>query len=83
MNNVGVVKSMAGGKKQRWLMSKTQWRREEGTVEEKAAEGFMILKAHVGFLQWEAIDREPAAVAAHHVDSISFEDVFCDLHAVQ
>lgn len=64
-------------------MSKTQWRREEGTVEEKAAEGFMILKAHVGFLQWEAIDREPAAVAAHHVDSISFEDVFCDLHAVQ
>lgn len=50
---------------------------------EIAAEGFIILKAHVGFLQWEAIDREPAAVAAHHVDLISFEDVFCDLHAVQ
>lgn len=64
-------------------MSKTQWRREEDTVAEKATEGFIILKAHVGFLQWEAIDREPAAVAAHHVDLISFEDVFCDLHAVQ
>lgn len=64
-------------------MSKIQRRREEDTVAEKAAEGFIILKAHVGFLQWEDIDREPAAVAAHHVDLISFEDVFCDLHAVQ
>lgn len=64
-------------------MSKTQRRRKEDTVAEIAAEGFIILKAHVGFLQWEDIDREPAAVAAHHVDLISFEDVFCDLHAVQ
>lgn len=64
-------------------MNKTQRRREEDTLAEKVTEGFIILKAHVGFLQWEAIDREPAAVAAHHVVLISFEDVFCDLHAVQ
>lgn len=34
-------------------------------------------------MHWEAVHMKPAAVAAHHADLISFEDVFCDLHVVE
>lgn len=56
---------------------------ERGCSGGKAAEEFIILLPHIGFIHWEAIYTEPAAVAAHHADLISFEDVFCDLHVVQ
>lgn len=64
-------------------MSKDQWRKEGVTVQEEAAEDLIILMPHIGFLSWDAIDSEPTAVAGHHADSISFEDVFSDLHVVQ
>lgn len=57
--------------------------RGEGIRGVETSKKFIIPTPHTCFTHWKVIDKKQAAVEAHHVDLISFEDVFYDLHAVQ
>lgn len=57
--------------------------REERIREVERSKMFIIPPPHIHFTHWKAIDKAQAAVDAHHVDLISFDDVFYDLCVVQ
>lgn len=55
----------------------------EGIRGVEKSKRFIIPLPHICFTYWKVTDKNQAAVEAHHVDLISFKDVFYDLHVVQ